>query len=91
MEACNRKCLWNFNGDCVSESLEEIGGDNTFMTDDCIGFLREDMEEHMIEMKSELLAFCPEGEKGKETFRYVANMSYSNTLQMYADVFGKTQ
>ncbi|MBC8581082.1 MAG: hypothetical protein E6590_16745 [Clostridiales bacterium] len=89
MGHCKKKCYWNMDGTCVSDSLAEIFEDVTFMTNDCIGFLREDMEEHMIEMKYALLAFCPEGEKGDEIAKYIVNMSYASALQMYSDVFGK--
>lgn len=85
---CNRECLWNYNSHCVSESIEEIGDDITFETDECIGFLREDMEQHKIDMKSRLMAYCPEGENGNEMADYIYNMSYVDTLKMYNQVFG---
>lgn len=89
MDNCNKTCYWSMEGTCVSESIAEIFEHETFMTNDCVGFLREDMEDHMIRMKDVLLSYCPDGENGDEIAEYVFNMSYKSTLQMYSDIFGK--
>lgn len=39
-------CYWEYNNQCVSESLSEIYEDATFRTCDCVGWLRKDFEQH---------------------------------------------
>ena len=53
--SCNKKCLWNYEGQCVSESLDTIYNDETFETDDYIGWLREDFEEHFVDTYNEIV------------------------------------
>ena len=79
-------CLWWYEGSCVSENLEDIYYDKTYMTGECIGFLRKDYMEHMIDMKSRLLAYVDEN-KDNKMYKYIFNMSYNDTLTMYEKVF----
>ncbi len=79
-------CLWWYEGSCVSEDLENIYYDKTYMTEECIGFLREDYIEHIIDMKSRLLAYVDEN-KDNKMYKYIFHMSYRDTLTMYEKVF----
>lgn len=76
---CKMKCLWNYNGDCVTESPEEVFDDDSFMTNKCVGFLREDFEEHMIEMKAILMSHS----ENKPFNNYIKNLSYVDTKRFY--------
>lgn len=85
--SCKRRCLWNYNGDCVTESPEEVYDDDSFMTDNCIGFLREDFEEHMVEMKSILMSHS----NNKLMEGYIKNLSYVGTKRFYKNFISLVQ
>lgn len=70
MDKCNRKCYWNMDGICVSERANMVYEHETFQTDKCIGFLREDMEEHMNQMKYYIL-------------KHIRDLSYLETAKIY--------
>ena len=53
MKSCNN-CLWNYEGMCVHESLDNIINDVSYGTCDCIGWLREDLEEHLYNTYEEI-------------------------------------
>ncbi len=82
MDKC-KNCNWYYSDTCCSESLDELGNDSTYMTDSCVGFLRKDFIEHMIDMKSELLVYC----KDESLINHIKNMSYVETEKTYKEVF----
>lgn len=78
-----KNCNWYYSDSCCSESLEELVNDSTHMTDSCVGFLRKDFVEHMIDMKTELLVYC----KDESMRKHFRNMSYVETIKIYNEVF----
>lgn len=54
MPSCN-SCYWEYDGGCVSESLDKIAEDASFKTCSCIGWLRKDFEEHFINTYEEIV------------------------------------
>ena len=53
MKNCNN-CLWNYEGICTHESLDEIVNNLSYGKEDCIGWLREDFEEHLYNTYEEI-------------------------------------
>lgn len=70
MSVCNNNCYWNMDGYCVSEDAETVYDDQSFQTEKCVGFLREDMEEHMNKIKHYIL-------------NHIRDLSYKDTIKVY--------
>lgn len=54
MEVNCNTCYWEYNGDCVSEKLDLIAQDSSFRTCNCIGWLREDFDDHFFNTYNEI-------------------------------------
>lgn len=46
---CNKKCYWNFNGECCPEDEEGYNNANPKEDEECPTFLRKDFEQHFHE------------------------------------------
>lgn len=53
MPICN-SCYWEYEGQCVHESLDEIIDDTSYGTCNCIGWLRVDFDEHLYDTYNEI-------------------------------------